>query len=60
MKISNMITRLQAIQNKHGDLPILGGYVNDDSGVTRAIVIDNEGCDVENNNTASVGVFFEA
>lgn len=57
MRISKAIKLLQAIQEKHGDLIILGGCVSDDSGISKIEVIENGWRDVGSKEFHEKGVF---
>ena len=43
MKVSEMIKKLVEIQDKHGDLPIIGGYLTDEETVQDIDVLDVNG-----------------
>ena len=59
MKISELTNELHTIQAKYGDLPILGGYIGDDSGMSEVVVLDKDGCDVVESGKDAEGVFFQ-
>lgn len=47
MRTSELMNRLAVIRLTYGDLPILGGYITDDSGVSKVSVLDHEGVEIE-------------
>lgn len=57
MKISQAIKELQDIQNFHGDLKIIGGYMADDRPLQSIITIDDGGVDTNTSNDMPVGVY---
>ncbi len=66
MKAKQAIDRLTTIMRKYGDLPIVGGCILDDTPLKRIIVVDEDGCDVENREPKSnppspvAGIFLES
>lgn len=46
MRASEAIKQLQALIDQHGDLPIVGGYLSEDTPLGKIIALDDEGCDV--------------
>lgn len=46
MKISHVISRLEEIKTKFGDLPIVGGYLDDDGGLDHILVVNVEGMEI--------------
>ena len=59
MKVSVMINHLKRLQDKYGDLPIVGGYINDDSPPNDVFAIDEDGCKTLSKAKA-IGFFMEA
>ena len=61
LNIGQLITELQEIAKVHGEnLPILGGYLTDDNGVSRVCVLNEHGAEYEGQKGEKVeGVFFE-
>lgn len=57
MKASGLMFELRNIVNKHGDLPIVGGYLTDDQTVDRVELVDAEGRDATSEGTKPVGIF---
>ena len=60
MKASDFIDLLQHRVEQYGDLPIVGGYITDESGVREITAIDSDGCGVEETGGQPVGYFLEA
>ena len=59
--ISDLISALQNIESEHGDLPIVGGEILDDTDLCTPVVIDDEGCDIAMGyGRSGVGVFLTA
>lgn len=59
MKISELVSELSLIQREVGDIEVLGGYLSDDSGVSRVSALNAEGCDIKLSGGKAVGVFLE-
>lgn len=51
MKASALIKLLQQRIDKYGDLPIVGGYILDDTVPTDVVPIDDDGADATENIT---------
>jgi hypothetical protein len=56
---SELIAMLAEIITEHGDLPIIGGYLHDDSSIVDALVLDKEGCETEASGRPPHGVFLQ-
>lgn len=62
MKTSELIALLKRNHELYGDLPIIGGYMSDDTPLKTVFVLDKNGCDIEiegENGGTPVGLFFE-
>lgn len=66
MKISKVIETLQQIKTKFGDISVTGGYMGDDTPLSKISVTDVEGMEVWPRDPNAVagkyaidGVFFE-
>ena len=60
MKISELISRLTEIQQAEGDLPVLGGYLSDDSGLHAVHVLDKDGQELGwGRSEVAAGVYFQ-
>lgn len=46
MKLDELIKTCKVIQQKFGNLKIVGGYLTDDSGLDDIIVVNNDGCEI--------------
>lgn len=57
MKASRLIVELEIIMRKYGDIPIVGGYLMDDSRLRLVTLVDKDGLDAELENTRPVGIF---
>lgn len=57
MKASMLMFKLREIINKHGDLPIVGGYLMDDQTIDQVIVLDENGIDITSSEKEPVGIF---
>jgi len=55
MRISETIHALMVIQQKFGDLEIVGGYLNDDSGLRSVSVVNNNGMEIYPHDPNGVG-----
>lgn len=58
MLVNELIAELEGIKNAYGDIPIVGGYLNEDTPPRQCLVLDENGCEVEPGERA-VGVFIE-
>jgi hypothetical protein len=59
MDIDKMIAELQAIRKEHGNLPILGGYLHDDTVPSKISVLNDNGCDFAIYGGEIAGIFLE-
>ena len=59
MNASELIQRLQTIVTEHGDLPIGGGYIHDNSGIRNVFVLDKDGCNVAHTTTRAHTIYLE-
>jgi hypothetical protein len=59
MMVSDLIAKLRGISRRYGDLPFLGGYLTDDSGLRSVSVLNREGCVVEAIGSKPAGVFLQ-
>lgn len=57
MKITELMQALQSVKKLHGNLPVVGGILHDDTPLKNVIVVDAEGRDVEDYNSKAVGIF---
>lgn len=57
MRASDLVKELQRIIQRHGDLPIIGGYLMDDSPLRFVTIVDKDGCDAALEETKPVGIF---
>ncbi len=58
MTANELIKELQEIVKKHGDLPIVGGYLVDDGGINEALVVDKNSVQLAlNSELEPAGVF---
>ena len=57
MLASQLIKELQRIVATHGDLPIAGGYLTDDSGLREITLVDKNNCDAYQEGTQPVSIF---
>ena len=60
MKISQLIEELEAIEEHCGDLPIVGGYLHDDTPPEQIVVLNKDGEDVRMEAGKAAGVFISA
>lgn len=60
MKITELMQALQAIKKTHGNLPVVGSTMNDQSQLKKVVVIDEHGRNVINSKCKAHGIFFEA
>lgn len=56
MKASALMFELRQIINKHGDLPIVGGFLSHDSGLEHVVLVDENGINCETDNTKPYGI----
>jgi hypothetical protein len=59
MKISEFIEKLESAKKLHGDLPIIGGSLLDDTPPTKVIALNSDGADVRHYPHEPVGFFIE-
>lgn len=59
MKTSKAIEILQSILEKYGDLPIVGGFMCDDTPPTEMSVIGDDGCCVDDTGEEPTGVYIQ-
>lgn len=65
MNISELITTLEKIKEKYGDIEVVGGYLHDDTPLQKVFVIDDEGHEIWPDNPNGVtpaemgGLFLE-
>lgn len=57
MKITDLLIKLQAVKKLHGNLPIVGGTLMDDTPLKEVVVVDSEGRDADEYKTKAIGVF---
>jgi len=57
MKASALMFELRNIINTHGDLPIVGGYLMDDSPLRIIELVDKDGLNAKLEKTKPVGIF---
>lgn len=60
LRVTELIAKLKKIDQEHGDLTIVGGYLTDDSGLSDVIVINEYGCDIKEEGGDVAGVFLNA
>jgi hypothetical protein len=58
MTVSQLIDKLKNILDEEGDLPLLGGYLHDDSGIVD-VLVDTEGCDISDSGRPAHSVFLQ-
>lgn len=59
MQISELIGVLQGLLDAHGDLPVLGGYMADDSSEITALVLGEDNQEIGMSNSKPAGIFLE-
>ena len=59
MMASDLIAKLRGICRRYGDLPLLGGYLTDDSGLHSVEVLDRDGGVCEAIGSKPHGVFLQ-
>ena len=57
MKLSELIEKAEEIEERHGDLPVVGGYLTDDTPPRRLITINKDS--VASAGHDVIGVFIE-
>lgn len=60
IRISELITSLSRLQIDHGDLPLVGGEIFDDTSTCRPIPLDSEGRSADMEGSTPVGFFLAA
>lgn len=59
MKTSELIAGLQSLIDVYGDLPILGGYMSDDSSEIELLVLGEDDQEMGISNSKPAGIFLE-
>jgi hypothetical protein len=57
MKASALMFELRSIINKHGDLPIIGSDMGNDTPLSGVLVVDENSCDIRDRNTKPASIF---
>lgn len=60
VRASDLIAALQRHRDRFGDLPILGGFISQDSPPRKIVALDAEDCDVDYSGKPAVALFLEA
>ncbi len=61
MTTSQLIERLQKVEAEFGSIPVLGGYISDDSSINNVLVLDKHSVNVDwgGDRKNIAGVFLE-
>jgi predicted DNA-binding transcriptional regulator AlpA len=59
MMVSELIAKLRGICRRYGDLPLIGGYLTDSSGLHSVEVLDRDGCVCDAIGSKPHGVFLQ-
>lgn len=60
VRASQLIAALERHRRRYGDLPIVGGFISQDSPPTKLVALDADDGDVDYSGKPAVALFLEA